>query len=228
MFKRLLKNGWYGLIFGLLGLAALPVAADEAADAQSLVSNARGVFRNFLEDPEMEWFRDRLGEAKAVVIVPTYVKAGFIFGGGGGKGVLLGQTARGKWTGPVFYNVASASVGLQAGIEAAELVLLVMTQKGLDALLGTKLQLGGDATVAAGPVGAGVQAATADVLTYTRAQGAFLGLSLDGTVITPDDSYNSAYYGKVVVPSDVLVRQTASTPKGEALLKEVGAAVRNK
>ena len=228
MLNLRLKIFIYMLITGLFGLLALPVSADDAAEAQDHVRRARAVLRNFDRDPEMSWFRDHIGEAKAVMIIPTYVKAGFIFGGGGGKGVLLAQNGKGKWVGPVFYNVASASVGLQAGIEAAELVLLVMTQKGLDALMGTKAQLGADASVAAGPVGAGVQAATADVLTYARAKGAFLGLSLVGSIIMPNDSYDNAYYGQTVAPADVLVRQSVSNNKASALIREVGAAAHTK
>ena len=123
-------------------------------EPQKLVADARTTLSNFLRDPDQTWIQQNLSRAKAVLIAPQIVKAGFIFGGSGGRGVVLARDAKtGKWSGPAFYNLATASVGFQAGIAVSEGVALVMTEKGFNSLLATSFKLGGDASVAAGPVG---------------------------------------------------------------------------
>ncbi len=165
----------------------------------------------------MTWFHNHLKDAKGILIVPQLLKAGFIFGGSGGSGVLLKREDNGNWTGPVFYTMGSVSWGLQIGAEAAEVILLVMSQKGLDSLLSTKVQLGADVSVAAGPVGAGAQAATTDILQFSRAKGVFGGLTLEGSVITPREGLIGAYYGKSVTPVNILVSKEASNPQSDPL-----------
>lgn len=113
--------------------------------------------------------------------------------------------------------MGSVSWGLQIGAEAAEVILLILSQKGLDSLLSTKVQLGADVSVAAGPVGAGAQAATVDILQFSRTKGVFGGLTLEGSAITPRDDLMSGYYGKPVTPVNILVSKEASNPQADAL-----------
>ena len=126
--------------------------AQEKYKQQEVVDSSIVVLERFSTDANMEYFRNMVKKAKAVFIVPRMLKGGFVIGGSGGSGVLLASDEEtGAWSYPVFYTMGSISVGLQAGAEASQIVLLVMTKKGLDSMLGTSIKLGADATIAAGP-----------------------------------------------------------------------------
>src|SRR5438552_17990582 len=135
-------------------LALAPVPAMAQSEQQRLVNQADTTVSNFMSDPEMTWLQQNIGRAKAVLIAPEIVKAGFIFGGSGGRAVLVAKEG-GKWVGPSFYTMATASVGFQAGVSVSENVTLVMTQKGMDSMLAANFKIGGDGSVAAGPGGGG-------------------------------------------------------------------------
>lgn len=194
---------------------------------QKLVADAQTTLSDFMRDPDQTWIHDNIGRAKALLIVPQIVKAGFIFGGSGGQGVLVVRNGK-SWSGPAFYDLATASVGFQAGVEVSELVMVVMTEKGLNSLLSSSFKIGGDASVAAGPVGAGAKSTvTADLISFSRAKGVYGGVNLDGTVVYSNVRWNDAYYGKSgVLPPDILIRRTATSPKSAALLGDVGKATR--
>jgi lipid-binding SYLF domain-containing protein len=154
------------------------------------------------------------------------VRAGFIFGGSGGRAVLLGREA-GAWNGPAFYDLATASVGFQAGIDVSQVVIVVMTEKAMNGLMSNSFKIGGDASVAAGPVGAGASSTvTADLIAFTRAKGVYGGVNLDGTVIHPSESLNTAYYGRNVTATDVLIRGNPKSPRSAALVTDVTRATR--
>src|SRR6476661_4768448 len=149
----------------LLVLVAATVAACATTDSgksmssaepDKLMSDAQVTLSNFVRDPDQTWIQDNLDRAKAILIAPQIVKAGFIFGGSGGRAVLVAKDGR-VWSGPAFYDLATASVGFQAGVEVSELIMVVMTEKGLNSLLSSSFKIGGDASVAAGPVGAGAK-----------------------------------------------------------------------
>ena len=200
------------------------------ADPIAHIAASETTLSNFLRDPDMTWLQQNFGRAKAVIITPEIVKAGFIFGGSGGRALVVARDpASGKWLGPVFYAMATASVGFQAGISVAEGVTLVMTEKGFNSLLATSFKIGGDASVAAGPVGAGAKSdIVADLITFNRAKGVYGGLNLDGTVVTASDDWNSSFYGKPVLPPDVLVRGSVRNAKADKLLARVAAAASKK
>lgn len=208
----------------LVGCASQAVSPSEP---DVLVSDARTTLSNFLRDPDQTWIQENLNRAKAVMIAPQIVKAGFIFGGSGGRAVLVARDGR-AWVGPAFYDLGTASVGFQAGVEVSEAIIVVMTDKGLNSLLSTSFKIGGDASIAAGPVGAGAKSTvTADLITFTRAKGVYGGLNLDGTVVNTNISWNDAYYGKSnVLPPDILIRRTVTSPKSSALVAEVAKATR--
>lgn len=213
------------LTVALLSLAFVSTASAQS-DQQKLVDRAQKTLDNFLKDPEMTWLHRNFSRAKGVLIAPEVVKAGFIFGGSGGRAVLLARdAASGKWRGPVFYTMATASVGFQAGVAASENVTLVMSEKGLNTLLAPSMKLGGDASVAVGPVGAGASGdVTTDFVSFARSKGVYGGLNLDGTVITASDDWNKAYYGHNVLPPDVLVRGTAHSNHAARILADVTKA----
>jgi lipid-binding SYLF domain-containing protein len=208
----------------LLVLVSVSTAALAQGEQQKLVDAADKTLSNFLRDPDMTWLQQNIGRAKAVMIAPEVVKAGFIFGGSGGRAVTVARDAKtGKWAGPAFYAMATASVGFQAGVSVSEVVTLVMTEKGLNSLLAPSVKLGGDASVAAGPIGAGAKSdVVADFVSFSRAKGLYGGLNLDGTVIKPSDDWNEAYYNKKpVLPPDILVRASAHNKGADKLVADV-------
>ena len=199
------------------------------AEQQKLVDDAAASFSNFMRDPDMTWLQQNINRAKAVMISPALLKAGFIFGGSGGRAVVLARDQKsGKWAGPAFYTMATASVGFQAGIQVSEAVTLVMTDKGMNSLLSTSVKLGGDASVAAGPVGAGAKSdIVADFVAFSRAKGVYGGLNLDGTVIGISNDWNEVYYNKKgILPPDILVRLSAHSKGGDKLIAEVSRAAK--
>jgi len=204
----------------LVAAASGAMAADEE-DAQGIVDKARVAFGGFLRDDNYSWMRDHMKDAKGVLIYPQVLKAGYILGGSGGTGVLLARDGKtGEWSNPAFYTMGSVSFGLQIGGESAAVVLLVMSQKGMDSLLASKFKLGGDASVALGPVGGGAKSdITADFLSFSKSQGLYAGINLDGSYVSVRDSLNKAYYGKDVSPVDIIVKQSVGN-KGAIPLRE--------
>jgi lipid-binding SYLF domain-containing protein len=227
MFKQVLRITGIAL---LAAAASAPIAPSAMAqnEQQALVNAAETTLSNFLRDPEMGWLQRNFGRAKAVMIAPELLKAGFIFGGSGGRALVVARDPKtGKWAGPVFYAMATASVGFQAGISVSENVTLVMTDKGFNSLLATSFKMGGDASIAAGPVGAGAKSdIVADLITFSRAKGVYGGVNFDGTVVTASDDWNQAFYGKKVLPPDILVRMDAHNKGADKLLAAVAAAAK--
>lgn len=210
------------VVFSALVSLSANAAADEAAEARVVVSNANTTFSNFINDPNTVWFRNNLDKARGLLIVPKLGRGGFIIGGSGGRGLLLARDHEsGRWSEPAFYTMGSASIGLQIGGEQSEVILVIMSKRGVDAMLSTKAQLGADMSVAAGPVGTGTRAATADVLSFARSKGAFAGLTVEGSIIAPDDARNTAYYGKAVSPVDILIRHSVNNKDSDELVRNV-------
>jgi len=195
--------------------------ASAQGDQLVLINQAQTTFQNFMRDPEMKWLQQNVGKAKGILISPEIVKAGFIIGGSGGRGVLVARNGA-KWVGPAFYNLATASIGFQAGIAASEVVTLVMTDKAMNSLMASTFKFGADASVAAGPVGAGAKSdVVADLITFSRSKGVYGGLNLDGTVVSSNDDWNKAFYGKPALPPDILIKNTATNKAADKLLVEV-------
>jgi len=209
---------------------ALAPAANAQSEQQKLVNEAATTFNNFLRDPNMTWFQKNAGRAKGFLIAPQVAKAGFIFGGSGGRAVLVARNPKtGKWDGPAFYVLATASVGFQAGVSVSEVITMVMTEKGLNSLLSTSVKLGGDASIAAGPVGAGAQGEViTDMVSFARAKGVYGGLNLDGTAVTISDEWNEAYYKRKVLPPDIIVAESVKSPAAALLLNAVAKATGGK
>lgn len=213
----------YAAVLGLgLALAGCGVTPETQSDTSAQVRSAEQTLANFQKDPEMRWFRENVNRAKAVIISPRVTRAAFVFGGSGGEALVLARDQSGNWTGPAFYNLGAGSVGLQIGADVSEVVVLVMSEKALNGLLSRSFKLGGDASITAGPVGAGAGATpNADMVAFVRSKGAYVGVSLDGVVLSPDDGANQAFYGRAVTPVDILVRGNAGSPAAAASLQQM-------
>jgi len=210
------------MVFGF----TIPEAAAEPSEQQLLVDKARVTFDTFMKDKDQAWLQENLNQAKGLIIIPSLLKAGFFIGGSGGSGVLIVKDDKtGQWSQPAFYTLGSGTFGLQIGAEAAEVIMMVRTQKAVDALFTSSFKLGGDTSVAVGPVGTGVKSnIVADILSFTRTKGAYAGVSLEGSVIKTKDKWNEAYYGKAVSPADIIVKRSVSNPGSKALRASVAKA----
>src|SRR5207247_3580085 len=217
------------LMVAALAALAAPARADDAMDARRLVEKAKLTFESVIVAPEMDALRDLMKGAKGVFVAPQVLRGAFIFGVSGGSGVFFARGERPEqWNGPAFYTIGEVSFGLQAGADASEIVLLAMTNRGVTALLSTSVKLGADASVAAGPVGAGVRAATAnlsvDIVTFSRAKGLYGGASVEGAVVAPRGALNAAYYDREVSPADILIRGAVSNPHAAPLIELIRKA----
>lgn len=214
--------------FLLISALLLGRTAFAQADQRVLVTDAKLTLASFLNDPNMSWLQRNLKQAKAVLIAPSLTRAGFILGGSGGRAVVVARdAATGKWAGPAFYTLATASVGFQAGIAVSEVVTLVMTEKGLNSLLSDSFKLGGDASIAAGPVGAGARSdISADLVAFSRSKGVYAGINLDGTIVNVSEQWNDLYYGKATNVTDILLRKSVQNKQASELLNVVGTAAR--
>ncbi|MBT8329902.1 MAG: lipid-binding SYLF domain-containing protein [Desulfofustis sp.] len=214
------------ILAGLMVITFLSTSGfcDDKVEAENLISKASTVVNSFATDPDLGWFREKVTEAKALLIIPQSIKGAFFIGGSGGSGALLAHdSSSSEWGYPAFYTIGSISIGMQFGGEASEVILLVMTDRGMEKLLTSSFKMGADITLAAGPVGGGAAAQTADVLSYARSKGAFAGVSLDGAVVKTKDKFNEAYYGQAVSPTDILIRKTVSNPQADELRQNIAA-----
>jgi lipid-binding SYLF domain-containing protein len=210
--------GRSGVIMALLSmLFASPTFAADAAAQQQLVDKAQLTLEAFASDAQLrDQFKQLRKEARALFIVPQFMRGAFIFGGAGGSGVLIARDEKtGKWGDPVFYNIGSASFGAQIGADVSEMVLVVRTRKGLEEFFTNDFKLGANAGMATGPVGAGMsaQGIAADIVSYARQKGAFAGMALDGAFVSVSNDSNQAYYGKPVRPTDIIVKKEIGNPK---------------
>ncbi|MBA5871276.1 MAG: hypothetical protein GDA68_14960 [Nitrospira sp. CR2.1] len=210
-----------------------PALADDR-EQRDLVDQSRMTLANFLADSNMSWFRDHIQEARGLFIVPQYMKGALIYGAAGGSGVFVAKDDNtGEWSEPAFFTMGAASFGFQFGAQMSEVILLVLTQRGVDSLLLGNFKLGADGSVAVGPVGAGVSGATtpnlsADLLSFVRAKGLFAGVSLEGAALISRDEWSRAYYGKPISPTDIVIRREVKNPHSDTLRAEIVRATGGK
>jgi|GEM_PF-302771 len=210
-------------VFAASFFAAEPAHAGKREKSERLVAKAAETASYFASDSAFEAMWGLSDEAKAMVIIPRSLRGGFIFGGSGGNAAMVARNEDGSWSQPTFLTIGSFSFGLQAGGEASEIVLLVMTNRGMEQLLSTSVKLGADLTLAAGPIGAGAKAQTTDILAFSRSRGLYGGISLEGAVLKTRHSWNEAYYNSAVSPADVIYRQQAYNPSSAVLQNAVYA-----
>jgi SH3 domain-containing YSC84-like protein 1 len=199
----------------VLALAASAFAAGENNQAANRVKAASAVLEEIQTAPDTGIPDEVMGSAECVAVVPSMLKAGFVFGAQYGRGVASCRTVKG-WSDPAFFAIQGGSFGLQIGGQAVDLVMLIMNHKGMEHLMSSKFKLGADASVAAGPVGRHAAADTdwkmrAQVLSYSRARGAFAGLELNGAVVKMDRESTLEFYGHIQPVSTTLA--TASSPQ---------------
>ena len=213
------------MVVGLLvGLIARPVLAQKKSrmqDAARHASEAAETFTEIMNVREKSIPKELLDKAEAIAVFPGVVKAAFIVGGRGGQGVIS-RRVKGGWSAPAFFNLAGGSFGAQIGAQKTDYVLLIMNEAGLNGLLKDKFELGGEVSVAAGPVGREAAASTnprldAGILSYSRSKGLFIGAALKGAVISPDNDLNTAVYG--MKASEVLSSQPMPIGKMPAAVR---------
>jgi lipid-binding SYLF domain-containing protein len=214
--EETLMKRWFALL--LCSCLALPLIAQEKEDQR--LKDSYDVLRAVVGMPDKGIPRDLLNKAECVIVVPAVKKAAFIVGASYGRGVMScrsGENFRGPWTAPAFYAIEGGSFGLQAGGQATDYVLLIMNDQGAKSVLSSKVKLGGDASVAAGPVGRATSAETdivmkAEILSWSRNRGVFAGLSLAGSTLRSDDDANKNLYGKELNAKQIVRENAVKTP----------------
>jgi len=221
-----MKN-WKAILMGALLIAptAFARAGEDAKDETKRLENAGIVMDEILNVPD-DIPQDLLDKARCVVVLPSVLKAAFIVGGSYGRGTMVCRTGKdfnGPWGAPAMYALEGGSVGLQIGGEATDFVILVMNNRGMESLLKSKVKLGADATVAAGPKGRTASADTdaymrAEMLSYSRARGVFAGISLEGSTLRPDEDANHRLYGKEASAQKIVLESKVDAPPAGAKL----------
>jgi SH3 domain-containing YSC84-like protein 1 len=212
------------LFAGALMLAPLSFArnsaADNTKDENNRLQNAGTVMQEILDIPD-DIPQDLLDKARCVVVMPSVLKAAFVVGGSYGRGTMVCRTGKdftGPWGAPAMYALEGGSVGLQIGAEATDFVILVMNNRGAESLLHSKVKLGGDASIAAGPKGRTASAESdaylrAEMLSYSRARGVFAGISLEGSTLRPDNDANHRLYGPDATAALIITEPKYESPE---------------
>ncbi len=225
----MLKRLMIGTTLTLL-VALTAVASSDREDDVNRTHKAAQVFQEIMRTPDKGIPQDLLKSAKCIAIIPGDVKFAFVFGGSYGRGLATCRTAHG-WSAPMFVAIDAGSVGYQIGGSSTDIVMLFMNDHALKSLLSDKFKLGGDASVAAGPVGRSATAGTdvklnAEILSYSRAKGVFAGVSLDGAVVQADKSGDKAMYGDDVDRHEILDGKVAVPASARPLLHEISGYAR--
>lgn len=210
----------------VLSSVGLTKADDRAKDEERL-QNSGVVTRELMNIPE-GIPRKLLNRADCVIVIPSVLKAAFIVGGGYGRGAMTcrsGENFRGPWGAPTMMALEGGSFGFQVGAQATDFVLLVMDRRGANAILTSKVKLGGDATVALGPFGRDAEADTdatfrAEILTYSRSRGVFAGISLEGSTLRPDNDANERIYGRRIRAKEIALHNEVAVPRSAEPLIE--------
>ena len=215
-------------LLATLSLGTMCWAGSAREDATERLENATNVLHEIMAMPDKGVPEEVLEHAKCIAVVPHLVKAGFIFGGKGGKGIATCRTANG-WSAPAFITISGGSWGLQIGVEAVDLVMIIQNEKGVQKLLSSNFQIGADASAAAGPVGRHAQAGTdwkldTEILTYSRAKGVFAGITLEGASIRQDSDSRRAIYGRNVTTRALLLGKVPPPAAAHPFLAELRRA----
>lgn len=194
------------------------------SEQQDLVDRSTLTVQAMMTSSQGRDARPLLQRATGVLVCPQLFKASFLLGGAGGQCVLAGRGPNG-WSSPAFYQISSGSLGLQAGIQDSELMLIVLTKKGMQALIDNQFKIGANAGVAFTTLGAGIEGATtaalrADIVAFARSRGLFLGVSLDGSIISVKSAWNAAYYGRPIGAQEIVLEGQGNNP-GAAPLREM-------
>ncbi len=211
-----------------LGVATAAWAESDRQESMDRLDHAGSVLHEIMAAPDNGIPEEVLEHARCIAVVPHMIKGGFVFGAEGGRGVTTCRTANG-WSAPAFFAITGGSWGLQIGIEGVDLVMIIQNEKGMRDLMASKFQLGADASAAAGPVGRHASANTdwklnTEILTYSRAKGAFAGLTLTGASIRRDADSTKAIYGKLIPTKSILEGGVAAPASANSFLDAVRGA----
>jgi SH3 domain-containing YSC84-like protein 1 len=206
--------------------AAFITPALAQTDEQVVIDGARKTLADLRHDKAFGNASRLLRQARAVMIVPKLIKGGFIVGGEGGEGVLMVRND-GHWSDPAFYAIGAASFGLQAGLQQSEMILLVMTQKGVEGLLHDQFKIGAQAGISVATLGSGVEGAIGgatppDIVVWSSSTGLYGGLTLDGSIIRPQPDHDAQFYGRPLSTRDVLYGKVQSA-KGNELRRDLAS-----
>ncbi|MEO8746037.1 MAG: lipid-binding SYLF domain-containing protein [Rhodanobacter sp.] len=196
----------------------VPVSAARAEDPPLVrATNAVRVLNEIMQAPDKSIPSDLLRDARAIAVIPDMIKAGFIFGGRRGEGLISVKSANGSWSNPSFITMTGGSVGFQAGVSSTDVILVFRTERGVDSIVNGKFTLGADASAAAGPVGRTASASTdghlkAEIYSYSRSRGLFAGVALDGSAIRIDYDANVEVYGSGVTPRRIFEGGVTNVP----------------
>ena len=207
----------FALLAALALLLAVPATALAGAKEEAKAADAARVLGEIMRIPETAVPEKMFTDAHAIAVIPDVVKAGLIFGGRGGRGLISVRSPDGTWSNPSFIRLGGGSVGFQAGVSSSDVILVFRSPRGVDSIVNGKFTLGGDASVAAGPVGRSAQASTdeqlkAEIYSYSRARGLFAGVSLDGTWLRIDHKANQAVYGRNTTPRMIFEGRADAAP----------------
>ncbi|SNS17762.1 Lipid-binding SYLF domain-containing protein [Humidesulfovibrio mexicanus] len=221
-----------GLLHGCYGAYGGGGGENPAHYEQGLVDKSAAVVRAMRSSPSFRPIEVYLKNARGVLILPSVIKAGFIYGGQGGNGVLLGREADGSWSSPAFYTLGGGSIGLQIGVQEAAIVLVFMNDKAFKAAIDTGLTLGADATVAAGTEGLTGEVASThafkDVYYFADVGGLFAGISLEGGVVHVREGLNTTYYGQSLSPRQIVLERRADVPAARLLKDALTVSAKGK
>jgi SH3 domain-containing YSC84-like protein 1 len=200
-------------------MVSLPLAAAQDTKEADRLDNCGTVVREILDIPD-DIPQDLLDKAECVIVYPSVLKAAFVIGGSYGRGAMscrTGENYTGPWSAPTMMALEGGSVGFQIGGQATDFVLLVMNGRGAHSILSSKVKLGADASVSAGPKGRTAAAATdvtmrAEVLSYSRSRGLFAGISLEGSTVRPDNDANERVYGKKLEAESIVFKGAVAVP----------------
>jgi SH3 domain-containing YSC84-like protein 1 len=206
-----------------LGLNACRSSGEFTSEPELLIEKSRVTIQNFLSDPNYPGLVDLSTRAKGIVIIPNMLKGGFLLGGRGGNAVMLARNEAGQWSPPAFYTMGGISYGFQIGLQYSEIIIMIMSDKGLQAVMNRQATLGADAGLAIGELGKGLNAATgldlnADMYAFARNEGLFVGISVEGSVISPRHTWNKQLYGQEATPEGILIERLFTHPAGNPLL----------
>jgi SH3 domain-containing YSC84-like protein 1 len=216
------------LFAALLSLTSLGWAGSNRADSNERLEDAGNVLHEIMAAPDKGIPEEVLEHARCIAVVPHMIKGGFVFGAENGRGIASCRTAKG-WSAPAFFAITGGSWGLQIGLEGVDLVMIIQNERGMQKLLTSNFQIGADASAAAGPVGRHASANTdwkleTEILTYSRARGAFAGLTLSGASIRRDDDSMHAIYGRHVTTRAVLLGKVRAPAAARPFLAAIRGA----
>jgi len=206
----------------VLTLLQAGCSADTRGEQQTLVDRATLTLQDMMTQNVSQDPKDLLKRAKGVLVCPRIFKAGFFFGGEGGNCVLLARSGNDTWSYPAFYTIGSGSFGFQFGIEDNELLMMILTDHGLNAVLDSQIKLGANAGIAVASIGAGIQGSTttavgADIVAFAASRGLFGGVALEGSVMSAQSAWDQSYYGQPVGARQLIMQMQGSNPGADPL-----------